>query len=152
MAGKHISNHPKHTVHVSGGRVACTVYSFFPHNATLSIPFCVDLLYPTLMPPFIHCLPLFRFKGYNTARQDRIVSSGLHNTSGVRLGECLPLPSSSTFSSDPSPYHPTHSVLSAKNPESTSLQNGDTDSRIGNALGQPDVSDVQVVKASMSDV
>ena len=101
------------------------------------------------MSPFILCLPFFRFKGRNTAGKVGLFPQS-YTTPAAPPG--IVSTSTSASSSDPITTPPDSLSPLGEELESTSLQDGDTDSRIGIAIGDSDNADAEVMKATMTDV
>jgi hypothetical protein len=101
------------------------------------------------MLPFILCLPFFRFKGRNTAGKTGLFPQS-YTTPAVPPG--IVSASSSASSSDPITTPPDSLSPLDEEHESPSFQDGDADSRIGIAIGEPDSADAEVMKATMTDV
>lgn len=101
------------------------------------------------MSPFIRCLPLFRFKGRNVAGKVGLFPQS-YTTSAAPPGGVST--SSSASSSDPITTPPDSLSPLGEEPESTSLEDVDSDSRIGIAVGEPDGDNAEVMRATMTDV
>jgi len=99
------------------------------------------------MSPFILCLPFFRFKGRNIAGKIGLFPQS-YTTPAAPLGG---VSTSSSASSNPITTPPDSLSPLGQEHEST-LQDDDTDSKIGIAIGEPDSADAEVMKATMSDV
>ena len=102
------------------------------------------------MSPFIFCLPFSHFKGRNTTGKIGLFPQSYTTPAAPPGGVST---STSASSSDPITTPPDSLSPLGEEPEpTTSLQDGDRDSRIGIAIGEPDVADAEVMKATMTDV
>lgn len=101
------------------------------------------------MSPFILCLPFVRFKGRNIAGKIGLFPQSYTTPAAPPGGVST---SSSASSSDPITTPPDSLSPLGEEPESTSLRDGESDSRIGIAIGEPDGADTEVMKATMTDV
>lgn len=101
------------------------------------------------MSPFIPCLPFFRPKGRNIAGKVGLFPQS-YTTSAVPPGGVST--STSASSSDPVTTPPDSLSPLAEEPESSSLRDAESDSRIGIAIGEPEGGDTEVMRATMTDV
>lgn len=101
------------------------------------------------MSPFILCLPLRRFKGRNTTGKiglfPQSYTSPIPPSGGIST-------STSASSSNPITTPPDSLSPLVEEHESASLQDADAESRIGIAIGEPDSTEGEVMKATMTDV
>ena len=103
------------------------------------------------MSPFILCLPMlrFRFKGRNVAGKVGLFPQSYTTSTPPPPGG---VSTSSSTSGNPIPTPPDSLSPLAEEPESTSLHDGDAESRIGIAIGEPGSADADAMKATMTDV